>query len=57
MRHWLADTDFAGVRGPGALAKLPKADGETWQQLWGDVADTLAQAQGTTTPEKKSNAK
>jgi hypothetical protein len=55
--HWLADPDFAGVRGPEALAKLPEAERQPWQQLWGDVADTIARAQGKTTPEKKSHAK
>jgi serine/threonine protein kinase/tetratricopeptide (TPR) repeat protein len=44
MRHWLADTDFAGVRGSEALAKSPEAERELWQKLWSDVADTLASA-------------
>ena len=57
MRHWLADTDFAGVRGPQALAKLPEAERQPWQKLWDDVANTLARAQASTTPEKKSAAK
>jgi tetratricopeptide (TPR) repeat protein len=45
MRHWLADSDFAGVRGPEVLAKLPQAERQAWQQLWKDVAETLEQAQ------------
>ena len=57
MRHWLGDPDFAGVRGPEALAKLPEAEREPWQKLWDDVANTLARAQADTTPEKKSAAK
>ena len=57
MRHWLEDTDFAGVRGPEALAKLPEAERQPWQKLWDDVADTLARAQANTAPEKKSAAK
>jgi tetratricopeptide (TPR) repeat protein/serine/threonine protein kinase len=57
MRHWQADTDFSGVRGPQALAQLPEAERKLWQKLWDDVANTLARAQGKTTPEKKSGAK
>jgi eukaryotic-like serine/threonine-protein kinase len=53
MRHWLDDADFAGVRGPKALAELPESEREPWQKLWGDVADTLARAQGKSGPEKK----
>ena len=51
MRLWLADTDFAGVREPEALAKLPEAERQLWQKLWGDVADTLARTQATKVPE------
>jgi hypothetical protein len=50
--HWQQDPDFAGVRGD-ALAKLPAAERQVWQQLWADVADKLAEAQKQTTPEKK----
>src|SRR5262249_45188557 len=34
MQHWLADIDFNGVRGKEALAKLPEAERQAWQQLW-----------------------
>ena len=44
MRHWQRDTDFTGVGGPAALAKLPEAERQQWQQFWADVAATLAQA-------------
>src|SRR5262249_29196716 len=37
MQHWLQDNDFAGVRGPDALAKLPEAEREEWQKLWQEV--------------------
>jgi hypothetical protein len=37
MQQWLQDTDFAGVRGEGALAKLPPAERRDWQTLWQDV--------------------
>jgi hypothetical protein len=48
MRHWLADPDFAGVRGAEALAKLPDAERQAWQKLWDDVVDLLKRAQGKT---------
>jgi len=38
MQHWQQDTDFAGVRGPDALAKLPDAERQQWEKLWEDVA-------------------
>jgi hypothetical protein len=57
LRHWLADTDFAGVRGQAALAKLPEAERPAWQKLWGDVADTLARVQTVAPPEKESGEK
>jgi tetratricopeptide (TPR) repeat protein len=53
MQHWQQDTDFAGVRGPEVLAKLPEAERVEWQRLWADVADMLKRAQGKPGPEKK----
>jgi tetratricopeptide (TPR) repeat protein len=53
MRHWLADPDFAGVRGDKALAKLPEAERQPWQKLWSAVADMLKRAQEKAAPEKK----
>jgi hypothetical protein len=44
MKHWQQDTDFAGVRGPAALAKLPEAERQDWEELWADVADLLGRA-------------
>jgi serine/threonine protein kinase/Flp pilus assembly protein TadD len=41
LRHWLADSAFAGLRGPAALAGLGEAERPAWQKLWADVADTL----------------
>jgi serine/threonine-protein kinase len=57
MKHWLQDADFAGVRGPDALARLPEAERSPWQKLWDDVAQMLAKAQGKTPAEKKPDAK
>jgi thiol-disulfide isomerase/thioredoxin len=53
LRHWLADPDLAGVRGPDALAGLPAAEQQEWGRLWAEVAghaalpprDALAAAQ------------
>ena len=57
MQRWQVETDFAGVRGPDALAKLPEAERSAWQKLWNDVADALKRAQAKATPEKKSGTK
>jgi hypothetical protein len=43
LRRWQLDADFAGVRGD-ALAKLPEAEREPWQQLWADVEQTSRKA-------------
>ena len=37
MKHWLADSDFAGVRGPDAIDRLPEAERPDWRKLWQDV--------------------
>jgi serine/threonine-protein kinase len=55
--HWLRSADLAGVRGRVALARLPEAERRAWQELWADVADTLARARGETPTKKKPNAK
>jgi serine/threonine-protein kinase len=57
LQHWQQDTDFAGVRGPEALTKLPELERQQWQQLWLDVAVTLARAEGKASPEKKTAPK
>jgi serine/threonine protein kinase/tetratricopeptide (TPR) repeat protein len=56
MQHTLEDSDFAGVRGHQALAKLPEAERPSWQKLWDDVANTLARAKSKMTPAKQSGA-
>jgi tetratricopeptide (TPR) repeat protein len=53
LQHWLGDPDFNGMRGPDALAKLPEGERQSWQQLWADVADTLARSQGKAAPQTK----
>jgi hypothetical protein len=37
LRHWLADSDFDGVRGQQAPARLPAAERRAWQALWQEV--------------------
>ena len=37
MQHWLADPDFAGLRGGDALTTLPEAERQPWRELWADV--------------------
>jgi hypothetical protein len=55
--HWQQDADFAGVRGPEALARLPEAERPGWRKLWTDVADTLARAQGKASPAPQPHSK
>jgi serine/threonine protein kinase/Tfp pilus assembly protein PilF len=45
MRHWQEDTDFAGVRGADALAKLPESERAEWSKLWQEVATLGKQAE------------
>ncbi len=44
LQHWQADTDLAGVRDAGALAKLPEAERVAWRSLWADVDALLARS-------------
>jgi tetratricopeptide (TPR) repeat protein len=46
MQHWLRDADFAGVRGPDALAKLPEAERDAWKKLWAAVEELRKRAAG-----------
>ena len=57
LQHCLADPDFAGVREPQALARLPESERQAWQQLWADVRDRLARAQGPATLKKEPTTK
>jgi serine/threonine protein kinase/Flp pilus assembly protein TadD len=50
LRHWQTDSDLAGVRDAGALAKLPKDESQDWQKLWTDVALVLRKAAGQDKP-------
>jgi serine/threonine protein kinase/Flp pilus assembly protein TadD len=57
MQHWQKDTDLGGLRGPQALAMLSDAERPAWQQLWAEVADTLARAQQKASPGKTPGLK
>src|SRR5262249_59817193 len=46
MQHWQQDKDFAGVRGPEALAKLPADEGKEWQSTWLEVETLRKRAAG-----------
>jgi serine/threonine protein kinase/Flp pilus assembly protein TadD len=46
LGHWLKDTDFAGVRGPETLARLPEAERRDWLKLWEEVAAVQQRAAG-----------
>jgi hypothetical protein len=54
MQHWLTDSDFAGLRGTEALAKLPEPERVAWKALWAQVGETLARATKQSTPEHKA---
>jgi serine/threonine-protein kinase len=57
LQHWQQDTDFAGVRDPATLARLPEAERQEWQKLWADVAETLNRVQKQPAPEQKPETK
>jgi hypothetical protein len=45
LKHWQADSDLAGLRAPGALAKLPPEEQEACRQLWAEVEAVLRKAE------------
>ncbi len=47
LEHWVADRDFAGVRGADALNRLPKAERLAWKKLWQDVEALRQRAAGS----------
>jgi len=57
LGRWLWDPDFIGFNLADILAGLPAGERQEWQQLWADVAETLARAEGTTPPEPKAGDK
>jgi serine/threonine-protein kinase len=44
MRRWQAEPDLAGLREPGALAKLPAEERDEWLVLWTEVGALLKRA-------------
>jgi tetratricopeptide (TPR) repeat protein len=57
MQHWRQDTDLAGVRDKGRLARLPAEERAAWARLWADVAATRDRAAGKPAPAKKAERK
>jgi tetratricopeptide (TPR) repeat protein len=57
LKHWLADPDLAGVRGPESLARFPEAERQAWQKLWKDISDLLKRAREMAAPDGKTGAK
>jgi hypothetical protein len=57
LQQWLADPDFNGVRRAEVLAKLPEAERQSWQQLWANVADTLARSREKAAAKQKLDTK
>jgi tetratricopeptide (TPR) repeat protein len=55
LNHWKEDTDLAGIRNAGALAKLPEAERKAWKALWADVASLQSRAATPTATEAKSS--
>jgi hypothetical protein len=53
MESWQRDPPFAGVRDREALAKLPKAERDTWRKFWAEVAATRDKAQGQSAAQGK----
>jgi superkiller protein 3 len=51
LRHWQQDASFAGVRGD-ALARLPEAERQAWQQFQADVERILKKADRSDTRDK-----
>jgi tetratricopeptide (TPR) repeat protein len=54
MAHWLQDTNFAGVRGPKALGRLPEEERQTWQSS-GPRLSNCASRPGARSPDQRSN--
>jgi serine/threonine-protein kinase len=45
MKDWQNDSDFAGLQGAAALARLPAEERAAWAKLWVDVAALLKKAE------------
>jgi tetratricopeptide (TPR) repeat protein len=53
MARRLQDTDFAGVRGSEALARLPEEERQAWQKLWAEVSQLRTKARAEVPAPKK----
>jgi hypothetical protein len=52
MVHWRSDPDFASVRDPRALERLPENERADWHALWRDVDELLTRAAKKDEPSK-----
>ena len=50
----LGDADWASVRDPTALEKLPPEEREAWRKLWADVRDLRDRSAPQADPQDKS---
>jgi hypothetical protein len=46
LTHWQGDPALAGLREPGALARLPAAERQECRALWQEVAAVLKRGRG-----------
>ncbi|MCI0742296.1 MAG: tetratricopeptide repeat protein [Gemmataceae bacterium] len=46
LQHWQRNPDLAGLRDDAELAKLEKAERESWRRLWADVDALIKEARG-----------
>jgi len=44
LQHWNQDSDLAGIRAARALAGLPEAERQEWQEVWAEVEALLKRA-------------
>jgi tetratricopeptide (TPR) repeat protein len=54
MEWWLGDADWASIRDPTALEKLPPAEREAWRKLWADARELRDHTAPQADPQSKS---
>src|SRR5262249_11680108 len=54
MEWWLGDADWASVRDPTALEKLPPDEREAWRKLWADARELHDRSAPQADPPDKS---
>jgi tetratricopeptide (TPR) repeat protein len=53
LRRWQRERDFAGLREPSALARLPESEREAWGAFWAAVARAVEGHRERTGPDEK----